>query len=194
MTDTKQNPTTLTHCGTQTITTERLTLRRFEPEDYQAMFDTWANDERVTRYLTWTPHGTPELTRQLVADWCSRYDSENYYNWAIEYDGQPIGNISVVRFTEETGSADLGYCMGYDFWGKGIMTEAASAVIDYLFEKAGVNAVFIGHAVKNPASGRVAQKCGLTLDGLYPKSFKKHDGELLDIAQYKITRSAWEKK
>ena len=46
----------ITHKGTQTIHTERLILRKFTVEDAQAMFENWANDERVTRFLTWCPH------------------------------------------------------------------------------------------------------------------------------------------
>lgn len=42
----------LTHKGMQTIKTERLTLRKFTVDDARAMFENWANDERVTRYLT----------------------------------------------------------------------------------------------------------------------------------------------
>lgn len=184
----------LTHKGTQTITTARLVLRRFTPEDAQAMFDTWANDERVTRFLTWDPHGTPELTRKLLDLWCGEYEHDNCYNWAMELDGQIIGNISVVRICERSEYADLGYCMGYDYWGRGLMTEAARAVIDYLFANVGVNRISIGHAVGNPASGRVAQKCGLTYEGTKREFFKARNGEFLDISEYSILRSEWEKR
>ena len=52
----------ITHKGTQTIHTERLILRKFTVDDAQAMFENWASDERVTRYLTWCPHESPEAT------------------------------------------------------------------------------------------------------------------------------------
>ena len=78
----------LTHKGTQTIITQRLTLRRFQVDDAQAMFDTWANDERVTRFLTWVPHESPELTKQLLESWCASYENPNYYNWVIEFEGK----------------------------------------------------------------------------------------------------------
>ncbi len=183
---------TITNKGTQTIQTERLTLRRFTVEDAQAMFDCWANDERVTRYLTWLPHGSPELTKQLLTDWCARYDDLSYYNWVIEFEGTPIGNISAVHLNEKSEHAELGYCMGYDYWGKGIMTEAAKAVIDFLFSEVGVNRVAIGHAVKNPASGRVAQKCGLTYEGTSRQYYKSFSGEFHDVSHYGILRSEWE--
>ena len=112
----------------------------------------------------------------------------------MEYEGTPIGNISVVRLSEKSEHAELGYCMGYAYWNKGFMPEAAKAVIDYLFAEIGVNRVGISHAVKNPASGRVAQKCGLTFEGTKREYFKTFEGEFLDISDYGILRSEWEKE
>ena len=183
----------LTQKGTKTLTTERLTLRRFTREDAQAMYENWAKDERVTRYLTWEPHRFPEETRQLLEGWCEAYDDLCIYNWAMELEGEIIGNISVVHLDEQSEYADLGYCMGYAYWNRGLMTEAVSAVIDYLFESVGVNRVGIVHATKNPASGRVAQKCGCTYEGTRRAHYKRH-GEFLDIAEYGILRSDWEAK
>ena len=181
----------LTHKGTQTIQTPRLILRRFVPGDAQAMFDRWANDERVTRYLTWTPHETPGATKQLLAGWCEAYQQPETYNWAMEYEGEPIGNISVVCQSQRDESAELGYCMSRAFWNHGIMTEAAGAVIDYLFEQVGFHRISISHAIKNPASGRVAQKCGMKLEGLHRHAVKSPAGEFLDIARYAILRYEW---
>lgn len=181
------------HKGTQTLRTERLTLRRFTPEDAQEMFDNWANDERVTRYLTWKPHQSPEETKQLLTLWCEAYEKPNTYNWGIEYEGKLIGNISVVQSSDRNEAAVLGYCMGCAYWNKGLMPEAAKAVIDFLFSEVGVNRVEITHAVPNPASGRVAQKCGLSLEGTRRECFKSAAGEFLDVSIYGIVRSQWER-
>ena len=182
----------LTHKGTVPIKTERLLLRKFRVDDAQSMFDHWANDARVTRYLTWTPHTSPELTRQLLEDWCASYENADYYNWVIELAGEIIGNISAVRISERDEYAELGYCMGVDYWNHGIMPEAAKAVIDFLFAEVGVNRVEIRHAVKNPASGRVAQKCGLTFEGTKREFFKDASGEFHDVSYYGILRREWE--
>lgn len=184
----------LTHKGTQTIHTQRLILRRFSLDDAQAMFDNWAKDERVTKYLTWRPHKSPEATKQLLEIWCAAYKDPTTYNWLMEYQGVPIGNISVVRMNEQSEWAELGYCMGYAYWNKGLMPEAAKAVINFLFAEVGLNRVGISHAVQNPASGRVAQKCGLTFEGTKREYFKKTTGEFLDMCDYAITRSEWKKQ
>ena len=102
-----------------------------------------------------------------------------------------LRKFSVVRIDERSEFAELGYCLGFDFWNKGIMPEAASAVIQYLFEKVGFHRIGIWHAVKNPGSGRVAQKCGLTFEGT-KRYFKSATGEYLDISDYGILKSEWE--
>lgn len=183
----------LNHKGTQTLKTERLLLRKFTPADAQDMWDNWAKDQRVTKYLTWLPHENIETTQYVLSLWCKDYEKDDYYQWAIEYDGKVIGSISVVRYMNENDSAELGYCMGFDYWGKGIMTEAAKAVIAFLFDEVGTNRVAICHAVKNPASGKVAQKCGLTFEGTHKEEFKTTWGEYLDISYYGIVRKDYEK-
>ena len=146
----------ITHKGTKTIKTERLLLRRFTVNDAEQMFENWANDKRVSKFLTWAPHGSVDNTRELLEQWCAAYDNDNCYNWVIEYEGQAIGNIAVVDFS--------------------------------------VNRIEISHAVKNPASGRVAQKCGYKYEGTRREYFKTYAGEFLDIAYYGIIKSDWEKQ
>ena len=67
----------LTHKGTQEIKTKRLRLRRFTHEDAKPMFETWANDERVTKFLTWEPHGTSDVTKYIVDLWVKDYEKDN---------------------------------------------------------------------------------------------------------------------
>ena len=173
----------LTHKGTVPLTTQRLRLRRFRPEDAQAMYTNWASDPEVTRYLTWAPHVSPDATRELLEDWTAKYEDPTYYNWVIELDGAQIGNVSVVRFDERSLHAELGYCMGKRWWNKGIMTEAVREVTRFLFGEVGFHKLKIRHLVKNPGSGRVAQKCGFTREGILLEEYLS-DGEFMDIAVY----------
>lgn len=181
----------LNHIGTTTIKTKRLTLRRFTPQDAEAMYLNWASDTRVAKYLTWEPHASPEATRELLENWCTHYDEKNYYNWLIEFEGQAIGNISVVRQSERDCSCDLGYCMSQKHWGKGIMTEAAKAVTDFLMGDVGMHRIVIENATENPASGCVARKCGYTLEGIRKEAFLSLDGRWLDICHNAILKNEW---
>ena len=75
------------HCGSKILKTERLTLRPFRVKDAEAMFENWAQDKEVTKYLTWTPHKSAEETRELLTLWEEESKSPNVYHWAIEFEG-----------------------------------------------------------------------------------------------------------
>ena len=154
--------------GTKTIETKRLILRRFTVEDAQDMYDNWASDPEVTKFLTWPAHTSVDVTRFLLTDWVKRYEDGGYFNWVMEYKetGKAIGNISVVKLNEKTDSADMGYCMSRAYWGMGLMPEALKAVMDYLFDEVGLNRVAACHDVNNPKSGRVMEKAGMKQEGI----------------------------
>ena len=180
------------HIGTQYIETNRLILRRFETADAQAMFDNWASDGEVTKYLTWPTHTDVSVTEQVLADWVFQYTNDDFYNWAIVLKAngpQPIGNVSVVRWA---GKGDIpigGYCLGRRWWRRGIMTEAWGAVIDFLFERVGVERITSYHDLNNPYSGDVMRKCGMRFEGIREKSDRNNQG-ICDTAHYSIERGA----
>ena len=164
--------------GTQRLETHRLILRRYRIEDAEDMFNNWASDPEVTRFLTWPTHSNVEVTRMLLNNWISRYDDGGYFNWAIEWKetGSVIGNIAVVKLNEQTEAADMGYCMSRAFWGRGIMPEALRAVMDYLFDTVGVSRIAACHDVNNPKSGRVMEKAGMKTEGILRGAGKNNIG------------------
>lgn len=179
----------LNHKGTNIIETERLILRPFRSEDAPVMFRNWAGDRDVPRYLTWNVHRSVADSECVVNMWVAQYNDIKTYNWVIVLKelGEPIGSIGVCRLYENIDGAEIGYCIGKPWWSKGIMTEAFSAIIPYLFE-VGFNRIDAAHAVKNPASGRVLQKCGLKYEGTFRQFFRSTAGELLDLSFYSILR------
>ncbi len=184
----------LTHKGTQTIETARLILRRARLEDAEPMFRNWASDPEVTKYLTWPPHTSVEVTQKILEIWLAEYDKSDQYQWMIELKelGKPIGSISVVRQNDYVQEAEIGYCIGTRWWHKGIMTEALTAVIEYLFVEVGMNRVAARHDPNNPHSGGVMRKCGMKYEGTHRACDRNNQG-ICDAAQYAIVRSEWQK-
>lgn len=179
------------HTGTQTIATERLTLRRFTIEDAENMYYNWASDPEVTKYLTWTPHSGVEASEKIISDWEHSYGKEDFYQWAIELNDieQPIGSISVVHMEEDVDSVELGYCIGKSFWHQGYMTEAVEAVIRFLMAEAGAGRVWARHDPENEYSGAVMKKAGMEYEGTLRRSAKNSRG-IVDMAVYAKVRSA----
>ena len=181
------------HKGTKTIETERLVLRPFKTTDGQAMFSNWASDDEVTRYLTWPTHSSVEVTNLLLADWTDHYSENNYYQWAIvlkDNGDEPIGGISVVETNEILCNVEIGYCIGRKWWGKGLVTEAFSALIKFFFEEVGAEKVCARHDVNNPASGKVMQKCGLKFEGVIRRELLVKE-KPRDLAHYSILKDEY---
>jgi len=150
------------------------------------MFKNWANDSDVCRYITWSEHGDPEVTRSLVNQYVNSYDSDIIYNWVMEPRelGEPIGSISVVMMSENSRWCEIGYCMSKSYWNRGIMAEALTAVMDYLFNEVGFHRIQARHDAENPASGRVMQKCGMRLEGILKDAVLQKSGRYSDLALY----------
>ena len=183
----------MNHIGTKVIETERLILRPFTMADAQPMFDNWASDPAVTKYLSWPAHGSVAITEMVMKDWVYGYANPDRYNWAItlkEKGDDPIGNISAVRMYEDTESLEIGYCMGRAWWGGGIMAEALKAVIDFFMAEVGANRVYARHDTANPNSGKVMAKAGMKFEGIIRQSGRNNQG-IVDLAYYSILRSEW---
>ena len=182
----------MNHKGTQTIETERLILRKCRPDDAQALFDNWASDDNVTKFMTWSAYKSVEEAHRRIAYLLGEYDDDNFYEWFIELKeiGQPIGSIGAVHVNDDVRLAHIGYCLGRQWWGQGIMPEALSAVIRFFFEQVGVNRVEACHDVNNPNSGRVMAKCGMKYEGTLRQSGWNNQG-INDRAFYGILREEY---
>lgn len=177
------------HLGTVRIETERLILRRFRLEDAKDMFQNWAGDDRVTKYLTWPSHTSIDDSRNIIQSWIEEYANETFYQWCIERkeSKQAIGSISVVHLNEEVGSVEIGYCIGYNFWNQGFTTEALRALIEFFFDEVQVNRIESRHDPNNPNSGKVMMKCGLRYEGTRRKADRNNTG-ICDAALYGCLR------
>lgn len=179
------------HCGTQRLETERLVLRRFVIEDAEAMFENWASDPEVTKYLTWPAHTSTDTSRAVLEDWISFYPRENYYQWAIvlkENGSEPIGSISAVYLNDDISMVHIGYCLGRTWWHRGIMSEALKAVMAFFFDQVGANRIESRHDPRNPHSGMVMKKCGMKYEGTMRSSDRNNQG-ICDACWYARLKS-----
>lgn len=183
----------LNHKGTLEIKTDRLRLRRFEHSDAQAMFENWASDGEVTKYLSWPTHVDISVTKKVISDWIESYKSNEFYHWAIELkeSGTIVGGITVVGNSNQNERCEIGYCIGQIYWGKGITAEALIAVNNFLFEKkVGYQRIEAIHYSVNEASGRVMLKAGMKYEGTKYGYIKTKHGEFVDCESYAIVKSS----
>ncbi len=179
------------HCGTKPIETERLLLRRFTPDDARAMYENWASDPDVTKFLTWPAHAGINVSKAVLEEWVPLYAEKNYYQWAIvlkAHGTDPIGSISAVRMDEAVEKVHIGYCLGKEWWRRGIMSEALKAVMDFFFDEVGANRIDSRHDPRNPHSGMVMKKCGMKYEGTMRSSDRNNQG-ICDACWYALLKS-----
>ncbi|MBQ3947734.1 MAG: GNAT family N-acetyltransferase [Ruminococcus sp.] len=141
-----------------TIETERLILRPLTIEDAEAVFE-WTGDPRVAKYMIYSTHPDILTTKTWLSSLC---DLENEYTWGFvrKSDGKLIGSGS-IRFRTDENRWSFGYNVRYDCWNMGYTTEAVLKMMDFVRSEHGARNFVAEHAVDNPASGRVIEKCGL---------------------------------
>ena len=134
---------------------------------------------------------TIETDRLILRQFTMDDAAPKFRNWAIvlkENGPEPIGNISVVHVKDSTLCATMGYCMSRAHWRKGIMAEALTALIAFLFDEVGFNRIEADHDIENPASGRVMQKSGMTFEGTSRQGGHNNRG-IVDLCHWAILRS-----
>ena len=139
--------------------TERLILRKLVMEDAEKMFENWTNDEEVTRFLTWLPHKSIEVTREILEDWIEDYEDPKTVRFGIELkeNHDLIGEIDIVKFVD--GKPVIGYASSRKYWGHGYMTEALGLLLEY-GRNHGVTIVFADTLCSNFKSQNVLDRNG----------------------------------
>jgi len=123
------------------LTTRRLKLRPPNPSDADALHPLCA-DERLTEFLAWAPHDSPEATRQMIVALVQSQQSAQAFHWVVEADVGIVGIVSLidVRWRHRTWTlnrAELAYWIGVPFQGRGFATEAAAEILQFAFSGLG---------------------------------------------------------
>ena len=143
------------------LTTDRLTLRPWRESDLSDFYE-YASVDGVGQMAGWNPHRNIEESKTILSHFI-----KGKHVFALEYRGKVIGSLGVEQYCEEDypeldqlQGREIGYVLSKDYWGRGLMPEAAAAVITWLFEDEKLDFILDGHFDWNAQSKRVAQKCG----------------------------------
>ncbi|HKS40708.1 MAG TPA: GNAT family N-acetyltransferase [Blastocatellia bacterium] len=128
-------------------------------------------------------------TLAAADEWIKRATSDPACNdFAIAVDDIAVGGISIFLQTDIfRRSAEIGYWLGEEFWGRGIVTEAVRAMTEYAFSHFDICRIYAGVFEWNPASMRVLEKAGYEFEGRMKKSVTK-EGQTIDECIYAIVR------
>ena len=151
-----------------------------------------ADDERITRFMTSQfpyPY-TGEDADAWIAT-CEVQDPPR--SFAILIDGEVAGGVGCEPHGDiRTGTAEVGWWLAPQWWGRGIAAVAVRRYLAYCFDVLDLHRVEAGVFLSNPASARVAEEAGFTLEGIGRDAYLKR-GELIDRLSYGLARSQWQK-
>ena len=169
------------------LETERLLLRKIKKEDAPAIYNNWAKDKEVTKFLTWNPHENVEQTEKIVDLWLEEYKNPKTHRFGIvlKETNELIGMIDVVNYIDDC--PEIGYVLSKNYWGKGIMTEACIKFCEYLFEQ-GFNKLIIKAHKDNIGSNIVIKKSGFTYTHEETKPCSKVKPELVVTNNYEMIK------
>ena len=145
------------------ILTDRLRLRRFSLAD-AANVQRLAGAKEIADVTANVPHPYLDgMAEQWIGTHEDSYKNQSTITYAITLAdaNELIGCVSMLHLS--TDEPEIGYWLGVDFWGNGYCTEAAEALINFCVETYGLTSVYGKHLSRNPASGKVMEKCGLVL-------------------------------
>jgi RimJ/RimL family protein N-acetyltransferase len=147
------------------LETPRLLLRLPVLEDAELIFQKYAQDPEITKYLIWRPHENIHITREFIRRCLQCWKHGPSFPWVVlrKNDHELVGmlELRIDRFC-----ADLGYVIAHAYWGKGYATEITKSVLEWAMLQENIYRVWATCDVENLASARVLEKAGMQREGI----------------------------
>ena len=151
-----------------------------------------AGDHAIADTTLNIPHPYEDgMAEQWIATHKPQFEAGEQATFAIalQATSELVGAIGLV-INRRFDRAELGYWIGRPYWNHDYCTEAGRAVVSYGFTELNLNRIHTYHLSRNPASGRVMEKLGMTREGLLRQHAKKW-GKYEDLVEYGLLREDW---
>lgn len=178
------------------IATQRLLLRELEEKDLTDLAQQ-ANNLNISKNLDLVPYPYTQEDARWFVNHCKEEQTktprENYeLGIVLKEEGKLIGIIGITNIDDFKKKAVFGYWLGEPYWGKGIMSEAARAIVDFGFEKRELERIEAGVYDGNDGSEKILQKLGFKYEGFARKATRsKSTGDFHDAKMYGILKADW---
>ena len=145
--------------------TSRLLAKPAAVADAQVVFDDYASDPAVAKYMTWRPHRSVADTKEFLSRRERVWIEGAAFPWSLWYkqDGAFVGLIEVRM---RASAVDLGYALARRWWRQGLMSEAVTAVIEWALTQPTIHRVWATCDVDNVASARLLERVGMEREGV----------------------------
>lgn len=193
------------------LESQRLVLRGWKRRDAADLY-AYAKNPNVGPHAGWKPHADVRESRAIITQmfqqnttWAITLKESaaaelaaglpgNALPGSVAAAGIPIGSIGFEpdAYRPNIHSREMGYSLNEDYWGFGIMTEAARRLLKYGFEELGLASVMIRTGEANQRSQRVIEKCGFHYEGTLRQCYRMYNGEIRDSRVYSMLREEYE--
>lgn len=174
---------------------EEVELRILEEWDAEEMFRLIDRDrEYLRQWLPWVDYETSvEDSRNFIHLSLQHYQDNESFSLGIRYQGRLVGVIGYHAINWPSRKVEIGYWLGAEFQGKGLMTRACRAMVVYAFEKLLLNRVTILCATGNTRSRAIPERLGFTQEGILRESEWLYD-HFVDLVGYSMLAREWSQK
>jgi len=180
------------------IETDRTILKRYKAGDGKIFYD--IIEKNRNRMIDSFPILLSNTHDEISAEYYIRkrvkeWEEQSAFNFGIwlKDNGEYTGHISIKNIDWVIPRGEIAYIISGEYEGKGIMTEALSAIIKFGFENLSMNRLILRIMTDNNRSYELAERCGFLREGILRKDHKTYEGELVDLYYYGITRKDYEK-
>jgi ribosomal-protein-serine acetyltransferase len=169
-----------------------LELRLLENRHAEGLFAvTQRNREHLRKWLPWVDGTTsPQDTRAFIATALQRFAAQEGFAAGLWYRGELAGSIDLQKIDWFDRSSSIGYWLGADHQGKGLMTEACRAVVRYAFKELQLHRLEIRCAPGNARSCAIPERLGFKREGLLRQA-QWVSGRWLDLVVYGLLANEW---
>lgn len=164
-------------------------MRRLQDSDAPALFRMFSDPETM-RYWSRPPFTQPEEAQELVTRAGLAAKEGRSLVLGLEWNGEMIGTCVLHTFEHQCRRAEIGYRMGRDYWKKGLMTEALTALIDFAFDELNLIRLEADTDPRNAASIRLLERLGFVQEGFLRRRWIVAD-EVSDAAFFGLLVEDW---
>lgn len=172
-----------------TLEGEGLQLRWLSAADLPALRSIFA-DPQVVRYMSTEPLDTPAAVEQYLLSIHEGFLAGSLYQWGIEQGGAIVGTCTLAGIDRHNRHVDIGFALGREHWGRGLILKALPAVIEFAFGRLKLHRIGADADPRNGASIRVLEKLGFRREGLLRECYF-HMGEVQDALLFGLLRRDW---
>jgi ribosomal-protein-alanine N-acetyltransferase len=173
------------------LETDRLRLREPRRSDAERLLDAW-RDEETMRYFGTEPLGTRREAVEEIRAFREQASSGEGIRWILTERGRDeyIGDIGFFDFAREHARAEIGFLLAKLAWGRGLMSEALAATLQYGFVAKDLHRIEALVDPRNAACLRVLERCGFRREGTL-REYEFERDAFIDLVLLSMLRPEW---